>query len=445
MSTANSEALSLPRRLLETLRELPRPRGYLIALSGGLDSVVLLHAMAAVRDRIGLPLRAVHVDHGIHEDAARWSGHCRSLCRQLSIPLVERRVNVTPSPRESLEALARNARYRAIAEVLREREMLLLAQHGDDQVETFLLQLLRGAGVEGLSAMPRLRAWRGGWMARPLLGFTRAQLRRWAEAQDLSWIEDPSNRDRRIARNYLRHEILPRLRQRWPALATTVGRSAAHCAEAAELLRELAGEDLEKAEGVTPWQLSIPSLLELSPPRQRNLLRHWIREREVAVPGSRVLETVLRQAAARVDAVPEVRWKGGVVRRYRHRLYLFPEPLPEAPREQVLHWRGGEPLALPRGLGRLVPPAAGRPGWFPEAGVEVVFDRRALRCRLAGREGSRGFKALCQALGIPPWLRPLLPLLLVDGRLAAVADYALCEPFGGAPGLCWERPEWLAS
>ena len=404
---------------------------------------MLLHALAALREQIDLPLRAVHVDHGIHEDSARWSAHCRVLCRRLDIPLLECKVTVTPLPRKSLEALAREFRYRAIADVLAKGEMLLLAQHGDDQVETFFLQLLRGAGVDGLAAMPEVRSWAGGWMARPLLGFSRGQLRQWAVEQELSWVEDPSNKDRRIARNYLRHEILPRLRARWPALVATVGRSADHCADAAGLLRELAEVDLAAVRGTTAWQLEIDRLRNLSQARQRNLLRFWIRDRGVAVPGSRTLQRLLGGfLSARPDASPEVAWKGGAVRRYRRRLYLFPGPLPGIPGGVMLHWPGDAPLRLPEGLGRLAF-AGGKPGWFPPQGVEVAFDKRGLSCRVAGREGTRKFKGLCQELGIPPWLRPLLPLVKVEGQLAAIADYCLCAPFQGSTGLRWERPEWL--
>jgi len=425
------------------LQELPRPRSYLVALSGGLDSVVLLHALSGLRKALGRPLRAVHIDHGIHADSLRWSEHCRHLCRALDIPLVERSVTVTPVPRESLEALARKARYEAIAQVLEEREMLLLAHHGDDQVETFLLQLLRGAGVEGLAAMPGLRSWHGGWMARPLLGFRREQLRQWAAAQQLAWVEDPSNRDRRIARNYVRHEIVPRLRERWPALVSTVSRSAAHCAEAAGVLREVALEDLGAARGTTPWQLSIGALQRLSPGRQRNLLRAWIRGQGVPVPGSRALDFLLHEVIpARPGARPKISWKGGSIGRYRQQLYLFPRPLPVVASNTVLHWSGEGPLELPQELGRLSFRGE-KPAWFPAQGVEVVFGKKGIRCRIAGRRGTKSSKQLAQELGIPPWLRPLLPLVMVSGSVAAVADYCLCEPFKGVPGLRWERPEWL--
>ena len=442
MSTANSQAGSLPQRLLDTLQEIPSPEGYLIALSGGLDSVVLLHAMVAIRTDLDLPLRAVHVDHGLHPASSEWSAHCRDLCRELDVPLVQLRVDVPRRTRASPEELAREARYRAISGILRHREMLLLAQHGDDQAETFLLQLLRGAGVEGLAAMPRVRSWQCGWMARPLLGFTRAELEQWAGARGLSWIEDPSNLDTGIARNYLRHQVLPLLRRRWPALAGTIGRSAAHCAEAAEILREVAEADLEKS-CPSPWQLSLPALQQLSRARQRNLLRHWLRSRGVPVPSRKVLESILEQGSmASGEAAPHLRWKGGEIRRYRDRLYLFPGALPEFPGDLRLSWSGNGALSLPEGLGSLSL-VGERPGWFPWSGVEVIFRGEGARCRPSGRQGTRSFKKYCQEFGIPPWLRPLLPLVLVDGKLAAIADYGFCEPFSGPPAIVWERSEWL--
>jgi len=444
-TTSSRRADPLPQRLLEQLRSLPEPRGYLVALSGGLDSMVLLHLMAALRSNLPAPLRAVHIHHGLHPDADLWSRHCRERCAALSVPLTVCRVEVAAGPRRSLEAAAREARYGAIGEILGEGEMLLLAHHGDDQVETFLLQLLRGAGVEGLAAMPPVRAWRRGWMARPLLGENRAGLRRWAEAQGIAWMEDPGNADRRMARNYLRHEVLPLLQRRWPGLEATVGRSARHCAEAAQLLGELAVLDLEKAGESHPWRLGLEALMRLSPARQRNLLRHWMRRNGVTPPPADVLARVLRELpGARRDAAPEVHWKGGALRRYRDRLYLFPGPLPPAPEKRVLHWRGDAPLRLPGGLGELRLEGA-RPAWFPEAGVEVRFRHQGFRCRPAGREGSRSFKRLCQELGIPPWLRPRLPLVVVRGQLAAVADRVLCHPFGGGgeSPFRWVRDPWL--
>ncbi|MGH8279119.1 MAG: tRNA lysidine(34) synthetase TilS, partial [Gammaproteobacteria bacterium] len=225
-----------PEQLFESLRGLPAAQRYWVGFSGGLDSSVLLQALARLRPRLGGELHAVHVNHHIHRDSGEWQAHCRAQCAALGVALVCRDVQVVPAHGESLEAVARERRYHVYRELLEVSDLLLLAHHEDDQLETFFLQALRGAGVRGLAAMPRLAACGAGQLARPLLGFTRAELRVWAEAQGFPWLEDPANTELRFDRNYLRAQVLPVLKVRWPAAAETVSRSARHCAEAAELL-----------------------------------------------------------------------------------------------------------------------------------------------------------------------------------------------------------------
>ncbi len=409
-----------------------------MALSGGADSVALLGLMVRLRGALGLSLRAVHVDHGLHSGAEAARRHCRRLCRQLEVPLVETTVVVHPDAGESLEAAARAARYQALAGVLAPGEMLLLAHHADDQAETVLLQLLRGAGVEGLAAMPEVRPWAGGWMARPLLGQTRQALRDWAEQQRLGWIEDPMNADLRFDRNYLRHQVMPLLEARWPGMARTLSRSARHCAQAARLLG--AEEDTQLRQAMAGRRLALASLPLDDQGRMARLVRAWLRALDVPMPSSARLGGFLQQLNGGHGA--RLVWAGGQVRRYRNHLYLLPETLPEAPVDYSCLWHGREPLDLPAGLGRLMAPG-GRPSWFPPQGVEVCFRRPGLRCQPRGRRGHRSFKKLCQDLGLPPWVRERLPLILVKDRLQAVADLVLCEPAEPPLGLVWERPEWL--
>ena len=415
---------------------------YRLALSGGLDSVVLLHALHDIAPELEAPFEAVHVNHGLHGDALEWENFCEELCASLDVPLTSLQLQLEAVRGFSLEALAREARYSIIAEELTEGEMLLTAHHGDDQVETFLLQLLRGAGVQGLASMPVSREWSSGWLARPLLDFSRAELEAWAREQGLCWREDPSNRETDIRRNYLRHEVIPLLKEQWPGLVATTARSAGHCAEAARVLRELAEDDLMPVlDPARPWQLPLQGLAALSDERLKNLLRYWINSHDLPVPGQKVLARILREVIpAREDALPQVDWDGGQLRRYRGRLYLMPSlpPVPDA--SLVLDWDGYDRLALPPGLGSLS--ARESVSWL-RSGVSVVFRQEGMSCRPAGREGERSFKRLCQDLHIPPWLRSRLPLLVRNGRLLAVADYCLCEPQSGEMPVAWERPEWL--
>ncbi|HRP87062.1 MAG TPA: tRNA lysidine(34) synthetase TilS, partial [Gammaproteobacteria bacterium] len=213
-------------------------RRYCVAFSGGLDSTVLLVAMARLGARAALGgLRAIHVHHGLHADANRWAADCEVRCRELGVPLEVVAVDARAAPGESPEARARELRYQALAARLAPGEVLLTAQHADDQLETVLIQLLRGAGPAGLAAMPADTVFGVGRHQRPLLGFTRASLEAWARAEGLAgWLEDPANRAPQLSRNHLRHEVLPAVRAHWPGAAAAVSRAARHCAEAAGLL-----------------------------------------------------------------------------------------------------------------------------------------------------------------------------------------------------------------
>ncbi|MGE5155518.1 MAG: tRNA lysidine(34) synthetase TilS, partial [Bdellovibrio bacteriovorus] len=289
-----------------------------IAFSGGLDSACLLHAASTVRQRLPGPLGAVHVDHGLHADSPRWSEHCRQVCDTLGVPLVIRRVAVDRAPGKSLEAAARAARYGALADRLGPGELLLTAHHQDDQAETLLLALLRGSGPEGLAAMPLVSDLGPGRLVRPLLGVPRAALEAYARDQGLSWVEDPSNRVLAFDRNFLRRCVLPILRERWPAASATLSRSAAHCAEALELVEAAAEDTLRGLAGSRFGTLSLPALGRLEPPRARAALRLWLKRLGLPRPDRAHLGRILTEVLpARADANPLVAWCGCEVRRYR--------------------------------------------------------------------------------------------------------------------------------
>ncbi|HET7176208.1 MAG TPA: tRNA lysidine(34) synthetase TilS [Gammaproteobacteria bacterium] len=431
-----------PDNLIQILRGLPAARRYWVALSGGLDSMVLLTALAVERGGLPGELKALHVNHGLNPKADAWQRHCETACASLRIPLEARRVVVRPGAGESLEAVARERRYAAFRELLGADDLLLLAQHEDDQLETFLLQALRGAGVRGLAAMPETANFAGLKLARPLLSYGRAELETWARQQDLHWVEDPSNADTGFDRNYLRHEVLPRLKQRWPAAAETVSRSARFAAEADELLKELAAEDAARFRaGET---LPLKALQELSAPRARNLLRHWVHARGLPLPPAQKLEQILRQAEARADRNPCIDWEGAEVRRYRQRLYALP-PVPEAPEGFSL--RPGIAHDLGPGLGVLkLVPAAGeglRASLCGPQGLAIAFRQGGESCQPAGRAHERPLKKWLQELHVVPWLRDRLPLVQGERGLLAVGGLFVCEPHAARPGEPGLRIEWL--
>jgi tRNA(Ile)-lysidine synthase len=232
-----------PERLLAVLRDLPETQCYWVAVSGGLDSRVLLETMAALRAVLDAPLSAAHVDHGLHPDSGTWAAFCAEACAGLGVPLHTLRMNAHAPPGASPEAYARTLRYQALRGVVGAGDVLLTGHHRDDQAETLLLQLLRSAGPHGLAAMPRCTPWEGAWLCRPLLDFPRQALREFARARGLRWIEDPSNDSPRFERNFLRYRVIPILEQRWPAIARTLAQAADRQADAAAVLDTMAAED----------------------------------------------------------------------------------------------------------------------------------------------------------------------------------------------------------
>lgn len=413
-----------------------RPVRYRLAFSGGLDSQVLLDLMAALRGADGrLPdgarLDALHVDHGLSPNSTAWARHCAERCAALDVPFLALRVDATPGPGESPEAAARRARYAALAGAMERGDCLLTAHHQDDQAETLLLQLLRGAGPRGLASMPPLSPFAAGWHARPLLHLRRTALRAHAEARGLSWLEDESNADTGLARNFLRHMVLPRLRARYPAVAATLSRSARRCAEADALLGELAEADLALLRRGTGGVLSVSGLQALGERRGRNALHHWIHARGLPLPSEAQLGQLWRTVlGADADAAPLLRWPGVEVRRYRDELYLG-APLTPVAGEAVFAWDLRASLALP-GVGRLHARPAGGAGVAARhvqgRSLEVRFRRGGERLCVAGRHGHHRLKTLFQEAGIAPWRRDRLPLVYLEGQLLAVAGlWVACE------------------
>ena len=427
----------------------PHIRDLTLGYSGGMDSHVLLHLLATHRhcwpERT---LAAMYVDHGLQVASAAWGEHCATVCRELDIPFrVLLRVDARPVPGESPEAAARRARYAALAAELGPDTALLTAHHRDDQAETLLLQLLRGAGPHGLAAMPAASRLGRTWLLRPLLQLDRADLRTYALEHGLRWIEDGSNQDVRFDRNYLRQQVLPLLRKRWPAVGRNLARSAQWCAEAADWLDADADADLARAATPRPGALHLPALRELGEPRQRNALRRWLRQLGLPIPDARQLRHILQDAlAAAQDRQPCIRWPGGEIRRYRDTLHALPPPGAHDAR-QIFIWRhetdGYPPLDLP-GLGTLRLRATFGEGLRSEtlagAALTIRFRQGGERFRPVGRRHGQELKKLLQEAGIPPWQRDRLPLLYLPRKgeesrsLLAVVGLGIAAEAAAGPG-----------
>jgi tRNA(Ile)-lysidine synthase len=304
-------------RLLELTG--PRPR-IAVAFSGGIDSTVLAHALAKHRRRFA-SLRLLHVDHGLQAASHDWSRHCAEVARSLRVPFVPLEATIRRKRGESPEAAARDARYALLAMVLEPDEVLVTAQHRDDQVETLLLQLFRGAGPAGLAAMPSMAKFGAARICRPLLAETREAIEHYAREKRLKWVEDPTNMETQFARNFLRAKVLPVIRQQWKGVDAAIARSAAHMAEARRLLGALGRADYERVadgDGV-----NVAALRSLPLARRRNALRAYIASVNVeSPPTSKMTELAGALLAARGDSQPEVHWHGAVMRRRSGRLVL---------------------------------------------------------------------------------------------------------------------------
>jgi tRNA(Ile)-lysidine synthase len=441
VSTSRSDAFRA-----SLLNRLPAAAHYCIAYSGGVDSHVLLHAVRACAGTLGAAISAVYVDHQLQRLSADWAAHCRAVCAELGVAFTELRVDAAAVAGESPEAAARRARYRALADWLPAGAVLLTGQHRDDQAETLLLQLFRGAGPRGLAAMPVQACFGAGHLARPLLAVSRADILAYARRQRLCWVEDPSNDDVRFDRNLLRRELLPAIRTRWPGVDRVLARAAELQADQAELAAALARIDAAdcRVEGHAD-QLACVPLRALSRARQRNLLRVWIENNGLPVPARAVLDQLLDcQLAARRDANPCLAWPGVQVRRYRERLYVMP-PLPAGDSALRVAWTITEPLRLPDG-GTLTADAAAGDGLRvgADARLEVRFRQGGERLRPAGRAGHHALKKLFQEWQVPDWQRSRVPLVFSADALVAVAGYCVSEDFRARPGehgyvLHWSR------
>lgn len=436
------EAAEAVRRAIEPVLTAPAA-GICVALSGGLDSSVLLHVL--VRSRIG-GLRAVYVNHQLHPEAGAWGEHCERLCADLGVPFITRKVTVETGTGEGLEAAARRARYRALAEVLKPDEVLVTAHHQDDQAETVILNLLRGSGVTGLGGIPRQAKLDGARVLRPLLDVPRSMLLDYARQEALHWVEDPTNTDPHMDRNFLRHKVLPQLQSRWPGLRTTVSRSARLCVEAAQLLDELAALDSRRAQRA--GRISLPALRGLSEPRQRNVLRRLCWQELGSVPSeSRLREGLDQVLNAQGDRNPVLAWPGGEIRRYRMSLYLLRPmaPAPAVGERLALEARAGARLDLGNGCGRLRLVRVRGQGLATSRAAPVItvkYRSGGEHIRPAGEAHKRELKKLLQERGVVPWMRGRIPLLYCDDVLAAVAGLWVAAEFVAGPAEPGLRVRW---
>ena len=446
-SRTKSACNEICREVEDTLRATAMVGARIVVgLSGGVDSVVLLHCLSRIASSLELRLSALHIHHGLSPNADGWARFCEELCRAAAVPFEQAQVTVADRSRLGVEAAAREARYAVFSQV--EADAVALAHHQDDQAETLLLQLLRGAGVRGLSAMPvtrLLNADTGLKLIRPLLGVRRAQIKAYSAASRLAWVEDETNLELSYERNYLRAEILPRLAQRYPGCTETLTRAAHNLADAAELLDDVAAVDL--ASTLDGPGVAVSALSKLTPAHARNLLRWVIQQHGLPIPSRDQLEEALRQAInARRDGRLTVKLGAAWLRRHRGHLYLE-RAQSEVPRGWSQAWCGQAQICLPQGLGRVgfeCVMGAGLSVQRLRSDGSVIQPRSGgERMCLAANRPSRTLKNLLQEAGVPQWERDRLPLLFAGSALVWVPGIGIDHRYAAQPDEPGVMPRWV--
>jgi len=435
----------------ELVRHVPRGARLTLALSGGVDSIALLDILAALAPRHTLALDCLHVDHGISPNASQWARFARAAARRYGLHCAVRKAQLAPHRALGLEGAARAARYALFAGLT--ADFVALAQHEDDQAETVLLQLARGAGPAGLAGMPAVRPQSGRGrrpapvLFRPLLGVTRAEIEAFARDRGLAWVEDESNADTRRARNLVRHRILPLLREINPQASANLARSAALMAEANDVVLAVAADDAAGA--AIDGRIAVSALGALPRARAKNVLRLALMQAGIAAPDSVRLEEALRQLLdAKADAAVRVAMGDAEIRRFRGYMWVL-RLVADVPAGYRARWSGGRTWPLPalggvlrlkRTTGRGLAVAA-----VQFSGLEVRVRRGGERLRTDARRPRRALKALLQESGVPPWERARLPLLYCAGELAWVAGIGVAAGLRAGPGEAGLEPVWEAS
>jgi tRNA(Ile)-lysidine synthase len=427
---------------------------WVVAVSGGLDSMCLLHALVQLQQHHSCPpLRVIHINHGLQAQAGQWQIDVERQCQDYGLVCISHKVVLCPQEQKrlGLEATARNARYAVFKQHLQTGEVLLLGQHADDQTETLFLRLLRGAGVAGLRAMPQQRTLGLGCLVRPLLHVRQTDLNVYAQTYQLSWCEDPSNQNSRFDRNYLRHQVMPLLRLRWPALDQRIATVASLMGDTQVLLDEVAGADLALMGGGSGVSERLPceKLKALSRARRHNLLRYWLDQHHVPMPDHATMQNIDREFLySAQDGQPYLQLDDWCLRRSQGDLLLMRAA--DQPNEMAVNWRCilerqdllSGAIILPGGVLCLEQGAEVGLALAPGDCLERRFRVGGERCKPLGRAHSQSLKKLLQETKVPAWERDQLPLFYVNGSLVMVADLWVNSGFEatlGTPAWCWQK------
>ena len=430
-------------KLLPALQQAPAAKRYVVALSGGLDSVVLLHSLCALRaeGQLTSEISALHINHNLSPIAQQWQAFCQQICADWQVSLHTEAIEVSASG--SIETAARNSRYQAFRELLQADELLLMAHHLDDQTETVLFRLTRGAGAQGLAGIPAQRQLGSGRLLRPLLQYGRAKLAAYAAMHQLAWQEDESNSDQQHDRNYLRHQVLPQIEKRWPDYRQSWRKSLALLSENDDLQKQLGAIDLRDAT-TEMGGISVAVMQSLGSARQRNLLRCWLQQLGVRDPGWNTLHQFVSEFIPGVSRGSKFALESCDV--YQHQAQLFAvQPLPEPGLEaQMLRLDDGAIDFSLNGNGRLRIEASQVEGICPlPHALQVKYREGGESLKLKGRPQKK-LKQLLQESGMPPWQRQRVPLLFADAELVCVPGVGIAESYLAQSGQNGAQVVWAA-
>ena len=423
-------SLIRPDDIISSISISPNTKTIWVGFSGGLDSHVLLYLLSQYQTRLKPKIVAIHINHGLNNQADSWVKHCKKVCNDLEIEFRAESVEATAPKGESQEAWARNVRYEKINQFMVNEDILLTAHHSDDMAETLLLQLLRGAGPPGLASMPLNIRFGEGWHCRPLLFYTRSQLKEFADYNELSWVEDNSNLDPKYDRNYLRHNVIPIIKERWPAMAKTLTRAAVLQAETSLLLENLARIDLVNCMTNNTNNLNIKGLNLLSTERVKNVIRYWIKSEGYTTPTAVQLHKIISDVInAKASSEPCVSWQGTQIRRYRDILFLTP-PLPDnSSKQERICWQLVNDCTLL--MGNLTASHGKGNGIKAEKcrNKDIIVKFRCGSETIKKGAHHRKLRTLFQEAGIPSCFRDFIPLIYIDEKLVAVSGLHVDDDF----------------
>lgn len=415
-----------------------------VAFSGGVDSTVLLHLLAVLRDQGTVSeVRAVHIHHGLSQYADQWATHCQKVCQQCGVPLNVVRVSLE-NEGFGIEQAARDARYRVFVDSVRGGGCLLQGHHQDDQAETILLRLFRGTGMDGVQGIPESRTLGEGSLFRPLLKVPGLVIAAYANANGLAYIEDDSNNDERFSRNYLRHRLIPMVEERWPGASERLVQFADEVGEMNQRLQVGTKAQLKGCLEYRPqWLLgsqpllNIKTLQQMESHVQRLVVREWLKKQGWQPPSRNMLEQIFREIInARIDAEPQVKMSEHcVISRFQERLVVLDPVISLEPFEPVL-WDWQKVPVLRLGARSLIchqgPAENCRAIYLPKK--PLLLKRRCHipvdeKIAVAGRKGRKTLKKLLQEHKVPPWLRDYLPFIFDGDQMVAAPGLWVCESY----------------